>query len=211
MLEELLDRDDFAERFLAGDKDACEILWRYGIKHFIPYYCWLGFQYVEAEDLWSETYLDLCEHKCPSYDPSRGPFRPWFRMVAKRVGLYELRQRRRAPHISLDECEDIPSPDNRNEEKESGKSELVILVERARELLNEQQRSIISQRFDEDLSIDLIAEGRRISKPAASMRVWRGLQKLRQILEGLNCCELSRRRKKPGRRNPRRATPLGSS
>jgi RNA polymerase sigma factor (sigma-70 family) len=205
MANPTLDDADFIYRFRTGDNDAIAALHEYGIKHFIPHFCWIGFSYVDAQDLWSETQLDLLKRKCPSYDPSQGPFRPWLRKVAKRVALYKLRQRKRHPHISLAECENMRNPDNHPEEEKSGKSEVTIKLERARELLSESDRSIISQRFDEGLSIDLIAEGHNISQPAARMRLWRAVQKLRQILEGLISGELPRRRKAIRRRNPRRA------
>lgn len=200
-----LNSADFIDQFRAGDHEARVALYEHGIKVCIPYFCRKGFSYDEAQDLWFEIQLDLIKRNCPSYDPSRGPFGGWLRGVIKRVALNELKQRKRHPHVPLEEWKDLTSPDNHSEKEESGKSEVTIQLERAKELLSEPDRLLISERFDEGLSIDLIAERLEISKSAVRKRLSRALQELRQILERLLSGELRRRRKAIRRRNPRRA------
>lgn len=197
--------NDFFERYRAGNEEATITLWEYGKKHLIPFLCSLGFSYADAQDIWYETHFTFFEGKCPTYDPSRAPFGAWLRTVVKNVARYELRKRKHFPHEPFDECEEllIPKP---SAQKEGGKSDLMLLVERAREELGKTHEIVIGLRFDEGLPFGLIAETLRISESAARMRVSRGIQQLRLISKGLKSGELPRRRKRIRRTNSRRTT-----
>ncbi len=197
--------DDFIERYRTGDEDAIISLWEYGKKHCIPFICSQGFSYAEAQDIWYEAHFNFFENKCPTFDPAQAPFVAWLRTVIKNVVRYELRKRRRFPHQPLDDSKMLLANDGA--QKKGGESEMIILVERARELLGNSHERVISLRFDEDLPFGLIAERLGISETAARMRVSRGLQQLRLISKGLKSGELPRRRNRLRRSNPRRATP----
>jgi RNA polymerase sigma-70 factor (ECF subfamily) len=201
--------DDFIERYRAGDEEAEISLWKYGREHCIPFLCDMGLSYADAQDIWYEAYFNFFESKCPTFDPTKGLFVVWLRTVIKNLARYELRKRRRFPHEPLDEAKQLT--DNSRAQKRGGDSEMVLLAERARELLGKSHERVISLRFDEDLSFSLIAERLGISESAARMRVSRGLQKLRLISRGLKSGELPRQRNRIRRTNPHRATPPGES
>jgi RNA polymerase sigma factor (sigma-70 family) len=207
MFESNLNSLDFFERFRADEPDAQVALWKYGREHFIKLYRYMGFTDDEANDLWSETYVNLLETKCATYNSTKAPFRIWLKVVAKRAGLYRLRERAQHPEISLDACLDIPSNEIFVEENRSGKSKSQIRVRRATASLRQNDQTILWERFVEKLTFDLIAEQFGISESAARMRVSRGLERLRQKLERLCSRELPRRTKRTRRGNPPRAAP----
>lgn len=198
--------NDFIARYRAGEEEAILALWEYGKKHYIPLLCSWGFSYADSQDIWYETHFNFFESKCPTFDPCIAPFGAWLRTVVKNVARYELRKRKHFPHEPFDDCEDLSSL-RPGTQKEGGKSDLMLLVERAREELGKSHEIVIGLRFDEGLPFGLIAETLRISESAARMRVSRGLQQLRLISRGLNSGELPRRRKRIRRTNSRRTPP----
>jgi RNA polymerase sigma-70 factor (ECF subfamily) len=206
MVDAHLNFVDFFERFSAGEDDALLALWEYALKHFIPHYRSMKFTREEAEDLCSETYIKLVETKCATYNATKAPFPIWLKVVAKRAGLYRLRERARHPEISLDACLDIPSNELFVEEDMSGKSKSQIRVRRAAASLSQNDQTIIWDRFVEKLTFDLIAERLGISESAARMRASRGLNRLRQKLERFPR-ELPGRTRRTRRGNPPRAAP----
>lgn len=193
MLDTTLNSPDFITRFRAGDHHAQVGLWVYGRNSFIKLYRYMGFTREEADDLWSETYINLLETKCATYNPKKAPFPLWLKVVARRTGLYRLRERARHPEISLDACLDIPSNEIFVEENMSGGSDSQIRVTRATASLRKNDRTIIWERFVDQLPFDVIAESHGITQSAARMRTSRGLHRLRQRLERLCSSELPRR------------------
>ena len=205
MDDEILDRDDFIDRFRAGDDDALIALWEYSVMHLFRIIHYLQLPDLDAEDLLMKVYLDWCERKCPSYDKSKGPFKRWARVVVKRAGLNKLKERRLFRHVSLEEYKEIASPENLDCENISGERESEVPVKQAVEQLSETYRVPLSLRYYEGLPIDVIAEKLSITQPAVRVRISRGLQKLREILKGSKPRELQGRRKGIGSTDSRRA------
>jgi DNA-directed RNA polymerase specialized sigma24 family protein len=104
--------DDFISRYREGDEGATIELWEYGKKYCVPFLCYLGFSFEDAQDIWYETHFNFFEGKCPTFDPTRGPFCAWLHKVVKNVALYELRKRNRFPCEQLDDSQDVPSPNS---------------------------------------------------------------------------------------------------
>jgi RNA polymerase sigma factor (sigma-70 family) len=202
-----LDSPDFIEYFSAGDHDAWVALWEYGRKRFIPLFRHMGFSNDDANDLWSEIYINLIETKCVTYHAGKAPFPTWLKVVVKRAGYYRLRERARHPEIPLDARLDLPCDDIFAEKNMSGRSESQIQVRRAAASLSKNDRTIIWDRIVEKQGFDLIVERHGISESTARMRVSRGLDRLRQKLERLCSRELPRRTKRTRRGNPPRAAP----
>jgi RNA polymerase sigma factor (sigma-70 family) len=211
MFDVTINSPDFVECIKAEEHKARVILWEYCRLRFIKFYQHLGFTIDEAEDICSETYVKLLQTKCATYNPNKGPFPVWLRVVGKRAGLYRLRQRRKLAkrEISLDACLDIPAKDIFVEENMSGWSESQIQVRRATASLRQNDRTIIWDRFVEKLTFDLIADKHGISESVARMRAFRARQRLRQTLERLSAHELPRRTRRIRRRDPPRVGPTG--
>jgi RNA polymerase sigma factor (sigma-70 family) len=205
MGKEILNRDDFIDRFRAGDPDALIALWEYCVKHLIRIIRRLQRQLpeIDPENVLMQVFLDWYERKCPSYDKSKGPFKRWARVVVMRAGLYELRERLPFPHVSLEEYEEIPSPETLDCENISGEPESEVPLKWAVEQLSEKCRVVVWQKFYEGQPTDVIAKNLGITESAVRMRLSRGLQKLREILKGTNPRELQGRRKRIGQGDPR--------
>lgn len=103
VLDENMKSEFFGNSIEAGNRDAYLIVWNYGRRQFIPWYRSLKLSRAEAEDLWSDTFLELLETNCKTFNPKLGPFALWLKTVAKTAGFYGLRKRRDHREVSLEQ------------------------------------------------------------------------------------------------------------
>ena len=183
MSDSILNSKSLHEGLRAGHEEAFIILWREGFKLVFACYVRLGLV-DEAEDLWSEICLRLRKGKYSTYNPRKCPFDRWLRKVNRNVALDLIRKRGR--EVSLEECASLASPELNHEEKEGGSHELKVLVKRAEASLGPNDRTILSLRVIEGLSLKLIADELRISESAVAMRVSRALERLWIKMKGLS-------------------------
>lgn len=140
----------------------------------------------EAEEAIQEVFLQLW-NRAASYDPRRGPFRPWFMTVARHHILSRLRGRKREQQITVAAADidrvlaNVPDP-NVNLESESAlreQSEEVLVA--LRELPAEQRRVLVLAYFG-GLSQSEIARQLQTPLGTVKKRTKLGLEKLRASL-----------------------------
>jgi len=204
MSDSILNSKSLHEGLRAGDDEAFIILWLEGFKLVFACYVRLGLV-DEAEDLWSETFIKLRKGRYSTYNLSKCPFDRWLKKVSRNVALDLIRKRRR--QVSLEACANLASLEPNHEEKEGGSHELKVLVKRAEASLGPNDRTILSLRVIEGLSVKLIADELRISESAVAMRVLRALERLWIEMKGLSPRELPRRIRRSARRHPTRVVP----
>lgn len=160
------------------------------LDHLIGQYHYRLFRYLlslagtreAAEDLFQETWVRVLE-RGHQYN-ARWKFGTWLFTIARNLYLDHLR--RKSPGASLDEAMEVaepagdsPSPFDRQIEREE--SERVAL---AMERVSASSREVLVLRFQEDMSLEEIAEVVAAPLPTVKSRLYRGLEALRELLEG---------------------------
>lgn len=144
-----------------------------------------------AEEVVQDVFLALWRG-ATSFDPERGPLRPWLLQIAHRRILNELRGRRRRVQLE-------PDPDGEAEgalaDPDPGPAALSWLafrrsaVQSALGRLPAAQRQALALAFFEDLTHEQVAEALQLRLGTAKTRIRAGLRKLRAqltpILAGL--------------------------
>ena len=140
-----------------------------------------------AEDIVQEVFLALWR-KAGTYDPGRGPFRPWFLQVAHFRVLNELRSRSRRPQVDPESegrlVDDLA-------DRSDGPAETAWeafqreAVQKAVEKLPSSQRQALSLAFFEDLTHDQVAETLRLPLGTVKTRIRTGMKRLRFLLAPL--------------------------
>ena len=127
----------------------------------------------------------LLKNGIQSYDKSRAPFSHYFAKIVKVAGSYYQRQRNRKNDASSNDCEESRQSVTMNSENISGRPGSGDL-DRYLQPLSAKTRAAMVLRFDEDLSVDLIAERLGVTQAVVRMRISRGLQQLRTEMKGLD-------------------------
>ncbi|HUI71935.1 MAG TPA: sigma-70 family RNA polymerase sigma factor, partial [Spirochaetia bacterium] len=135
-----------------------------------------------AEDIVQEVFLALWR-KADTYDPQRGPFRPWLLQIAHFQVLNELRRRSRRPRHDPDTSDLDDFADASDGPVETAwQSFRKEAVQAAVEKLPDAQRQALSLAFFEDLTHDQVAETLRLPLGTVKTRIRSGMRKLRFFL-----------------------------
>jgi RNA polymerase sigma-70 factor (ECF subfamily) len=172
---------DIIARVLAGQRDVYAILVERHQNRLYKLALLLTGHPQDAEDLAQET-LIRAYRSLVRYDPAR-PFFPWVSSILTNLARTRRRQKRPDMFPLSDQppetlaCQ-APGPDTRL----ARMAEWETLV-RALNRLPERLREALVLRHIEDLPFDHVARVLGISEAAAKMRVARGLEKLKKIME----------------------------
>lgn len=139
---------------------------------------------AEAEDLVQQVFLDLLRsaHK---YDQQKGTFKTWLLMLAYCRTVNRWRQLQANHYYDSANIEDLlpeilqaaqqPFPFHR--------AEAICLVEQALEMIQPRQRRTIELIYYEGLTAEEVAERTGESTPAVRHNLYRGLAKLRSVMQ----------------------------
>lgn len=209
MADTIFNSEEFVERLRASDNEAWRLLLTEVQKCLSSYYKAIGLSY-EADDLISKTIVKLLASKFIKYDRTQSSVLTWAVNTGKLVAREHFTKHMRQQKL-LSEYEMMIVPETSPQEKKSGELRLRALMKRALESLSENEGLIISLRFVEGLSFELIAENLEISQNNARVRLTRARQKLRLEFERLCSRESRKRIDRSRRRHPDTPapTPLG--
>ena len=165
----------------SGDQDALALLY----KRYAPLVFHLALQSLGAavaEEIVQDVFFSVWR-KAESFDPGRGPFRPWLLQVAHFRVLNELRVRSRRPKLDPDSSplEEL-ADETEGPVEEAWGAYRRQAVRDALEKLPRSQRQALSLAFFEELSHDQVAEALNIPLGTAKTRIRSGVRKLRRIL-----------------------------
>ena len=165
------------------------------LDHLIEQYHYRLFRYLltltgnreTAEDLFQETWIRVLE-RGHQYN-EKWKFGTWLFTIARHLFVDQLRRKNPAATSTLDEQDqsptlaetpsDTPSPfDLQIQREESGR------IASALERLAASYREVLVLRFQEDLSLEEIAGVVAAPLPTVKSRLYRGMEALRQLLEG---------------------------
>ena len=139
-----------------------------------------------AEDIVQDVFVNVWKHAA-SFDPARGPVRPWLLQIAHYRIANELRSRSRRPRIDADSDERLAAlPDPAPDQQAAAWTEYRrSALKRALEQLPAPQRQALGLAFYEDLSHGEIARVLKLPLGTAKSRVRAGLLTLRSKLAPL--------------------------
>ena len=133
-----------------------------------------------AEDLTADTFLKAF-HSAARYDPAKGQVRPWIIRIAQNTLRDHLRKQRLRQFVPLGALRDLesdaPSPEERLLWEEQVGRLLASIAE-----LGPKDRELISLRFGSGLDNAEVAEILGIREAAVRTRLWRALERLREVM-----------------------------
>ena len=164
------------------------------LDHLIEQYHYRLFRYLQsltgnreaAEDLFQETWIRVLE-RGHQYN-AKWKFGTWLFTIARHLFVDNLRRRNPAAVVpdgreeekdAPERVSDAPSPFERQIEREESE-----WVAQALGHLGVSYREVLVLRFQEDMSLEEIAEVVAAPLPTVKSRLYRGLEMLRELLEG---------------------------
>ena len=135
----------------------------------------------DAEDVVQATFIKAFT-RLDQLDDS-GRLRPWLLQISYREALTVLRRRRDVPTDPMEFPETSSSSDSPEDAVVA--NDVVGLIGQALRRLDDDERLALVLRDVEELPMREVAEVLEISLSAAKMRVHRGRQSLRQLLESM--------------------------
>jgi len=153
----------------------------------LRYLVYLTSKREQAEDLVQETWLRVLE-RAGQYN-SRLHFEPWLFSIARNLAIDDLRRRQRAnlstsDMLVLEAGLEFPAADLYSPFLAAAKSEDAVRIANAMGALEPIYREALLLRFQEELSLEEIAQVTGAPVSTISSRIQRGLSMLRSALEG---------------------------
>lgn len=163
------------QRVVAGEAEALQVLHQ---RHapLVFHRARRSLDRSAAEEITQEAFLALWT-KAPTYDPARGPLRPWLLQITHNLLANELRARSRRPQTEPDLVEDLSDP-SASPEEEVWREYRKTAIREALRVLPSSQRQALSLAFFDELSHEEVARRMRVPLGTAKTRIRAGLQKL---------------------------------
>lgn len=170
----MADERDLYERFVEGDLDAFETLFRRYEKEVYGWVYRIVRRQAEAEELTVETFWQIYRARA-RFSPARG-FGPWARRIATNLALNRLRTLGRyEPFPAEPAAPATADPAERHSVREA--------IAEAFAELSPKLRLVAVLALVEQVPYEEIAEALGLSREAVKSRVFRASRKLRTTLE----------------------------
>ncbi len=172
---------DLIRRCRSGSAEA----WREFVKRYSPLVYRVSFRMLrsreEAEDASQEAFLRVYK-SFESFDATRPP-EPWLSRIAYNVALKRIAKVKADPSSGTDLLEDrYADTTSVSPERLTGDREAGAALEAAMDALSAQDRTILSLRYKEGLSVADVAEATGIPAGTVKVRVFRARAKLRSLM-----------------------------
>jgi RNA polymerase sigma-70 factor (ECF subfamily) len=169
---------EIVSRVLQGDKEAYIILVDAYKKPVFNLAYRLTGSYHEAEDLAQDAFVKAYS-KLRHFNDKKSFF-TWMYSLSLNIIRNHLKKKKRARFLEIDESSIAADPSPEISMIESQEFEL---LQRCFNRLPEDVREVIALKYYQGLSFESIAEIYGISLSAAKMRVYRGIEKLRELMK----------------------------
>jgi RNA polymerase sigma-70 factor (ECF subfamily) len=175
-----------ARRLRRRDPDLLDqLIERYHYRLYRYLHCLTGNRET-AEDLFQETWIRVLE--CGRQYDGKSKFEAWLFAIARHL-VIDLQRRRQPRH--LDRLDGQPDEQTEGEAQEQA-SALELVVQRetsewlsaAMRYLPAAYREVLVLRFQEEMALEEIAEVVAAPLSTVKSRLYRGLEAMRQMLEG---------------------------
>jgi RNA polymerase sigma-70 factor, ECF subfamily len=134
-----------------------------------------------AEDVTADTFLKAFQ-AADRFDPSKGEARTWIFRIAQNTLRDHLRRARLRRHVPIGTMRDLASEAPSPEERLLWEEEVARLLDSIAEL-RARDREIISLRYGSGLDTSEVADVLGVSEPVVRTRLWRALDRLREIMD----------------------------
>jgi RNA polymerase sigma-70 factor, ECF subfamily len=171
--------ETLVNEILSGDVNSYALLMRRYQKPIYNLMLRMTGSEQDAVDLTQETFVRAYE-KLEKFNPSASFF-PWLYTMGLNLARDFLRRAKRSPIVSY-EPENSASIEIDQDDRLADQID-VQRVSEGLQSLPVDYREALLLRFHEELSVSEVAHALGLSVSAAKMRIHRGLQKLRQLLE----------------------------
>ena len=178
--------EELLSALAAGDDRALGPLYR----RYVPTVFKIAAQSLgrdAAQDIVQEVFASVWKN-AQTFDPARGPVRPWIVQIARSRVLNELRRRSRKPEsgeesdgAALQELPDGASPPDQAVWEEYRRS----TIQKAIGSLAPPQRQALSLAFFEDLTHEQVADTLKVPLGTTKTRIRSGIQQLRIALAAM--------------------------
>lgn len=146
----------------------------------LRYLVYLTSKREQAEDLVQETWMRVLQ-RAGQYN-GRSRFEPWLFSIARNLAIDHLRRRHNLAEDTESVLEIIAAPDVHSPFAAAARTEDATRISGALNGLEPIYREVLLLRFQEDLSLDEIAQVTRAPVPTISSRIQRGLARMRSQL-----------------------------
>jgi RNA polymerase sigma-70 factor, ECF subfamily len=149
----------------------------------VRYLIYLLGRHDEVDDLVQETWLRVLE-RGRSYD-GRSRFEPWLFTIARHLAIDHMRKRRTVSLEAEDDGESpLPASSDPSPFMVAARTEDSQRLAQSMQTLDFIYREVLVLRFQEDLSLQEVATVIGAPVSTVASRIYRGLQTLREQLEG---------------------------
>lgn len=148
----------------------------------LRYLMYLTSRREQAEDLVQETWMRVLEHAGQFRGDRR--FEPWLFSIARNLAIDQLRRKRGVRGPDSEDVLDMPAPDLQSPFAAAARSEDAARIATAMECLAPIYREALLLRFQEELTLEEIAQVSGSPVATVASRIRRGLAIMRSHLEG---------------------------
>lgn len=145
----------------------------------LRYLTYLTSRLEQAEDLVQETWIRVIE-RAGQFD-GKSRFEPWLFSIARNLAIDELRKRKKG---DSGDVPDVAAPETQSPFLAAARSEDAVRLAGALDGLDPIYREALLLRFQEDLSLEEIAQVAGAPVSTIASRIYRGLAILRSHLQG---------------------------
>ncbi len=187
----MIHADNIIAKAQKGDQKALNQLVSLWYKRIYNYILKYFGDHDTAVELAQQTFISMFRYIINLKDVDR--FKPWLYRIATNLCYEESRKRKQHPTISLTILDDDQNNDHThrieaknafyNPEKRFSQLELEKILLESMGELNHSERTVIIMKEYEGLKFTEIAEALDTSENTVKARLYRGLKKLRDILE----------------------------
>ena len=168
---------------LSGSPAACGALYAANARWVSVYFLRSGFAGADADDLVQETFVRAFR-SLETFDPARGPFRPWLAAIARNAARRRWSARPRPEDFDPELAEDVLVAPEDDPAGQAGRREEIDAVRQCVQALPEELQRVIRLRYVDGQTTRGIAAETRIAEATVRLRIEEARRLIEKCLRG---------------------------
>ena len=168
---------------LAGNPAACGALYDANARWVTVYFLRCGFAVADAYDLVQETFMRAFR-SLETFDPARGPFRPWLAAIARNAARRRWSARPRPENFDPELAEKVLTSPDAGPAGEAGRREEIDAVRQCVRTLPEDLQRVVRLRYVDGQTTRGIAAETRIAEATVRLRIEEARRRIEKCLRG---------------------------